>query len=79
MRKISNFIKHKHPSGLADADDIQGAIVDDHTHDNKALLDTYTQTEIDLASAVGLIAKMIVIENSIFTELDYNGDLTPIA
>ena len=28
------------------------AIADDHTHPNKALLDTYTQTETDLADAV---------------------------
>lgn len=30
------------------------AVLDDHTHANKALLDTYTQTEANLASAVSL-------------------------
>lgn len=34
--------------------ELDTAVLDDHTHANKATLDTYTQTEVNLASAVSL-------------------------
>lgn len=38
-------------SGIAKSS-VQSAITNSHTHSNKSLLDTYTQTEVDLADAV---------------------------
>jgi len=57
----------------ATASEIKGAVDDSHIHSNKALLDTYTQIEVDLADAV---TKKHTRQHAIDSSADHTSSIT---